>query len=180
MAAAPFKVNSLQDENHQLRDIDLTPQASFHSSTPQAFASPALIVPQNVMLPQQQRYLHAPTEGQASNNDRKTVKEGDSVASCLGYDYLHRSEWPTPYIKTGPPPGTKIPQVREVTVRPLTLSKGTRLTVHDVDQQIKDCIDVLNEAKEHVSLERVEELLLKKFQVYYIKLMVPHSWMCSG
>ncbi|KAK0061751.1 protein NO VEIN isoform X6, partial [Biomphalaria pfeifferi] len=140
-----------------------------HSSTPQAFASPALIVPQNVMLPQQ-RYLHAPTEGQASNNDRKTAKEGDSVASCLGYensDYLHRSEWPTPYIKTGPPPGTKIPQVREVTVRPLTLSKGTRLTVHDVDQQIKDCIDVLNEAKEHVSLERVEELLLKKFQVQY-------------
>ncbi|XP_055892730.1 uncharacterized protein LOC106068793 isoform X2 [Biomphalaria glabrata] len=132
-------------------------------STPFAYASPALIAPQYVMVPQ------VAVQGNSSSEDRKSVTLGD-VTPGVGYEKatnLFRSEWPTLYVKTGPPPGTKITGVKEIIVRPLTLRKGTRLTVQDVDQQIKDCIDVLNEAKEHVSIERVEELVLKKYQVRY-------------
>ncbi|CAG5134711.1 unnamed protein product, partial [Candidula unifasciata] len=81
------------------------------------------------------------------------------------------SEWPRPGSRTGPPPGTKVTdEVKEIIVKRVSLPRGARLTIDEVNYQVQECIDVLSEAKEHVSMERLESMLLEKYQSFDMSL----------
>ena len=50
-------------------------------------------------------------------------------------------------------------------MRPVRLPPGTRLTSEQVNSEVEACRELLADAEEHVSMERVEHLVLQKFQV---------------
>ncbi|GFS15974.1 tudor domain-containing protein [Elysia marginata] len=78
------------------------------------------------------------------------------------------SEWPQQRPKTGPPPGTKITDsVPDIIVRPIFLPPNTRLTSEQVNSEIESCRELLADAGEHVSMERVHDFVLQKFQVQF-------------
>lgn len=54
---------------------------------------------------------------------------------------------------------------QDIVVKRVSLPRGARLTIDQVNYQVLECIDVLSEAKEHVSMERLESMLLEKYQV---------------
>ena len=52
---------------------------------------------------------------------------------------------------------------KEVNVKPCVLNRGEYLSFDQIDSIAKDCIDILADAEEYVSPERIEQLLLKRF-----------------
>ncbi|XP_041376442.1 protein NO VEIN-like isoform X2 [Gigantopelta aegis] len=52
---------------------------------------------------------------------------------------------------------------KEVNVKPYVLNRGEYLSFDQIDSIAKDCIDILSDAEEFVSPQRIEQLLLKRF-----------------
>ncbi|CAL1544091.1 unnamed protein product [Lymnaea stagnalis] len=86
---------------------------------------------------------------------------GHSVVNVHDYG---AAEWPDMSVRMGKAPGTKL-EIKVISVPSISLTKGARLTDADVNQQIMYCIETLNTAKEHVTLQAVENLLLKMYKV---------------
>ena len=66
-------------------------------------------------------------------------------------------------------------EVKEIVIQPVYLPRGQRPTSEMVESIAKECIDVLADANEFVSPERVEKLLCQKFGVQTIR-QLGHSY----
>ncbi|BFZ19889.1 hypothetical protein BsWGS_22929 [Bradybaena similaris] len=134
-----------------------------------------LVIPRQVPIQQPGAHGLLPNPLSALASPALANPQMAPATSLMGLDgtALHTSvpvppmsEWPRPSPRTGPPPGTKITdEVKEIVVKRVSLPRGARLTIDQVNYQVLECIDVLSEAKEHVSMERLESMLLEKYQV---------------
>ena len=55
--------------------------------------------------------------------------------------------------------------IQEIVVHPLNIPRSTILSPEMVNHELQACIDDLSASGEHVSVEKAEQFLLRKFRV---------------